>query len=209
MNLKKIMLKEINNFQFITENRCMIIKNILLYFSAFVPMYFLIVIKFLFGFISKMMQINALTIFTLSIYSTLVVIGILGLLWNTIWNKSKSEEIIITSKKNLTDKHFLGYFSIFVLFALAFELTKLSMVVVSLLIILFIGIVYVNNKMFYINPFLNILGFNFYIVKYKKNNSEKESLVKIFCRGELKLSQKYKVKLENINFSFVDKNYKK
>ena len=38
-----------------------------------------------------------------------------------------------------------------------------------------IGIVYVKNKLFYINPFLNILGFNFYDITFKtigKNTKE-------------------------------------
>lgn len=185
-----------------------IFKSILLYFSAFVPMYFLIAVKFVCGFMIKTIDINLLTVFTLSVYSILILAGILGLLWNTVWNKDKSEEVIITSKKNLTDKHFLGYFSIFVLFALAFELTKLSMVVVSFLIIIFIGIVYINNRMFYINPLLNLLGFNFYIINYRKNGGEKESSVKMFCRGELKLKKKYRVKLKEVNFAFIDKNRK-
>ena len=200
------MLKD-NIFLFITENKHMnTFKNILLYFSAFVPMYFLVVVKFIFGYISGTIEINFLTVFTLSIYSLLVVFGIFGLFWNTIWNKDKSEEVIITSKQNLTDQHFLGYFSIFVLFALAFQLTKLSMVVVTFLIIIFIGIVYVKNKMFYINPFLNLLGFSFYIISYKKIGGQKESSVRMFCKGELKLDKKYRVKLKEANFAFIDKN---
>jgi hypothetical protein len=181
-----------------------IFKKILLYFSAFVPMYFLIIVKFICGMATETININALTIFTLVIYSALIILGVLGLLLNTLWNKDVSEKITITYKKNLTDQHFLGYFSIFVLFALAFELTKLSMVAVSLFIIIFIGIVYINNQMFYINPLLNLLGFNFYEIKYKKIGDEKEYSAKMFYRGDLSLKPYY-VKLENTNFSFIDK----
>jgi len=181
-------------------------KNILLYFSAFVPMYFLIIVKFSCGVMSGLIQVNTLTIFTFAIYSSLIIAGIFGLLWNVLWDRGKSEEITITSKHNMTDKHFLGYFSIFVLFALAFELTKLSMIVISLFIILFIGIVYINNRMFYINPFLNLLGFNFYEIKYRKNDGEKERSAKMFCRGRLITKKPCKVKIKNVNFAFVDKN---
>lgn len=193
----------------IAKNKNMeLFKQVLLYFSAFVPMYFLIIIKFICGMITQTIDINALTLFTLIIYSLLIISGILGLLWNTLWNKDVSEKITITEKQNLTDQHFLGYFSIFVLFALAFELTKLSMVAVSLFIIIMIGIVYINNKMFYINPLLNLLGFNFYEIKYTKLGDQNEYSAKMFYRGELNLKPCY-VKVENTNFAFVDKGKRK
>lgn len=186
-----------------------VIKDIFLYFSAFVPMYFLILVKFLFGLLSGTIDLNTLSIIILSIYSFLVVAGILGLCWNTLWNRDGSQKIKITFQKNITDQHFLGYFSLFVLFALTFELTKLSMFVVSLVIIVFIGIVYINNKMFYINPFLNLIGFNFYEIRYKKFGGKKEFTAKMFYRGTLNINNKpCFVKLENINFSFVDKKKK-
>lgn len=186
-----------------------VIKDIFLYFSAFVPMYFLILVKFLFGLLSETIDLNTLSIIILSVYSFLVVSGVLGLCWNTIWNRDGSQKIKIIFQKNITDQHFLGYFSLFVLFALTFELTKLSMFVVSLVIIVFIGIVYINNKMFYINPFLNLIGFNFYEIKYKKFGGQKEFTAKMFYRGTLSIDNKpCFVKLENINFSFVDKKKK-
>ncbi|MDD4110881.1 MAG: hypothetical protein PHS54_04970 [Clostridia bacterium] len=186
-----------------------LLKDISLYFSAFVPMYFLIVVKFCFGLLSGTIEINALSIIILSFYSFLVIGGILGILFNTIWNRENSKKIIITSQQNLTDQHFLGYFSLFVLFALTFELTRLSMFVVSIFIIIFIGIVYINNKMFYINPLLNLMGFNFYEIQYKEINQNEEKPAKMFYRGKLIIDNKpCFVKLEKTNFSFVDKNKK-
>ncbi len=185
-------------------------KNILLYFSAFIPMYFLIIIKFIFGLISKSIELNSLYIFTIIFYSTLILLGALGLLWNICWNKDKSQKIIIKSSKNLTDQHFFSYFSLFVLFALTFELTKLSMIIVSIFIIIFVGIVYVNNQLFYINPFLNIIGFNFYEITYVKQGENKEQTAKMFYKGRLQLDSKpCLIKLKNSNFSFIDKNFRK
>jgi len=184
------------------------LKNILLYFSAFVPMYFLIITKFVFGIISKDIEFGILSICTFILYISLIILGILGLIWNIFWNKDRSQKVVITSKQNITDQHFLGYFSLFVLFALTFELTKLSMFIVSILIITFIGIVYVNNQMYYINPFLNILGFNFYEINYIDEN-KKEHSAKMFYRGLLQLNNKpVYIKLKNAHFSFVDKNRK-
>jgi len=165
-------------------------------------------VKFIFGIIGESIEIDILCILNLAAYSILILGGIFGLLWNTVWNKAECQKIKITSKQNLTDQHFLGYFSIFVLFALAFELTNLSMFLVSFIIIIFVGIVYINNEMFYINPFLNVLGFNFFEIKYKKIGEEKEISSKMFYRGEPQIGKVYFLKKENDNFSFVDKNHK-
>ena len=97
------------------------------------------------------------------------------------------------------------YFSLFVLFAITFDLSKISMLVVFVGILIMIGVVYVKNKLFYINPFLNILGFNFYDITYKENGSEEEKTTKIFFKGDLVLNKTYSVKIKDENFSFMTK----
>ena len=62
--------------------------------------------------------------------------------------------------------------------------------------------------MFYVNPLLNVIGFNFYEIKYKKIGEEKELSSKMFYRGELKINSVYLFKKENSNFSFIDKKLK-
>ena len=71
-----------------------------------------------------------------------------------------------------------------------------------------IGVVYVKNKLFYINPFLNIMGFNFYDIDYVLKNGEQLS-TKIFFKGDLLLNKEYYVKIKDENFSFVDNKKKK
>lgn len=138
----------------------------------------------------------------------LVVLGGVGL-WLELTNKSqKLQKIKIICKKNTTDEHFLGYFSLFVLFAISFDLTKLSMFVIFVFILFMIGVVYVKNKLFYINPFLNIMGFNFYDIDYVSKNGEQLS-TKIFFKGDLLLNKEYYVKIKDENFSFVDNKKKK
>ena len=157
-----------------------LVKNTLLYFSAFVPMYFLILVKFAFGFLSGTIEPNPLTVFTVTLYFVFILLGLFGLYWNTFLSSDKSVTITIQDAQNITDQHFLNYFSLFVLFALTFELTKPSMFMVSLFIILFVGVVYVNNQMFYINPLLNLLGYNFYTITYQKQNSNTPCTAKMF-----------------------------
>ena len=118
----------------------------------------------------------------------------------------KSIKVEIVSKKNITDQHFLGYFSLFVFFAIPLDLSLVSAYCVYVLVLIMIGVVYINNSLFYINPLLNILGYNFYDICYKEYGSDEIKNSKIFFRGDLLIENKtYWVKLKNQHFCFVDK----
>ena len=90
---------------------------------------------------------------------------------------------------------------LFVLSAVSFDLSKVNMAVVFVFIIVMIGIVYIKNQLFYINPFLNIFGYNFYKISYIEDNKTKTDYV--FCKNDIVVGLGYYVKF-NKNFSFVD-----
>ena len=192
-----------NFFYYFNHTKCM--KKILLYLSAFIPMYFLVIVKLLLEIINGNLSFNVLNTLMLIMLSILIGLGLLGLYLNIIHNKSKTMKIKVVKVENATDQHFLGYFSLFVLFSLSFDLEFVSMAVVFVFVLILIGIVYINNNLFYINPFLNILGFNFYDVTFIKEGEEEERNIKLFCRGELRENSVQKIKVECDNFSFVDK----
>ena len=181
------------------------LKNIMLFLSAFIPMYFLIWVKLVMELINNNLHFNVLNTIVFVVLIVVIVLGLLGLKLEIFNQKEKSKKVIIMEWNNITDRHFLGYFSLFVLFAITFDLSKVSMVVVFVLILCMIGVVYVKNKLFYINPFLNILGFNFYKISYKVENDEQVLQTHIFYRGNLKENKFYWVKIKDENFSFVDK----
>lgn len=180
-------------------------KNILLYLSAFIPMYALVLIKQIIEMIVGNIKLNFLNIFVVSMLLIVIILGLLGLKFEIFTNYETVKEVVITEKTNTTDQHFLGYFSLFVLFAITFDLSKISMLVVFILIISMIAVVYVKNKLFYINPFLNILGFNFYEITYKTKNSDTKKTTKIFFKGDLLLNKKYIIKVKDENFTFLVK----
>ena len=184
----------------------LLMKNILLYLSAFIPMYALIMIKQAIEMIVGNVKTNFITIFVLCLLLVVIILGLIGLILETN-RKKKAQKIKIINKTNTTDEHFLGYFSLFVLFAITFDLSKISMLVVFVLILVMIGVVYVKNKLFYINPFLNILGFNFYDITYVDSNdkNKQEKTTKIFFKGDLLLNKQYCVSIKDENFSFLDR----
>ena len=126
-------------------------KNVLLYLSAFIPMYLLIIIKQCIEMIMGNLEFNFLNLFVLGLLVLIVVLGLIGLKIEIFNRRGESMDVVVIQKTNTTDEHFLGYFSLFVFFALTFDLSKLSMLIVFVLIVFMIGVVYVKNKLFYIN----------------------------------------------------------
>lgn len=178
-------------------------RNILLYLSAFIPMYLLVIIKQCIEIIIGNIKPNFFNFLVVGILVLVIVLGLLGLKMEIFDQKETPATIILVDKTNTTDEHFLGYFSLFVLFAISFDLSKISMLVVFVLIVSMIGVVYVKNKLFYINPFLNILGYNFYDITYKEGKLEKPKSTKIFFKGDLLLQKEYSLIVNDENFSFL------
>ncbi len=184
-------------------------RNVLLYLSAFIPMYVLILFKQCFEMLFGNIKVNWLNVLVLILLVAVIFLGIIGIKLEVNDKNYETKAIVIISKKNTTDEHFLGYFSLFVLFAITFDLSKLSMLVVYIAILVMLGIVYVKNKLFYINPLLNILGYNFYDITYKEKqeNTTKQMSTKIFFKGDLVLNKKYYIKVKDENFTFLDKYF--
>lgn len=183
-------------------------KNLLLYLSAFMPMYVLVFVKLVVEIINNNLSFNVLNTMNFATLLLLIIGGVIGLLWNVKYNNEKSNEIIILKSENITDKHFLGYFSLFVFFAIPLDLSLVSAYCVYVLVLIFIGIVYINNSLYYINPLLNILGYNFYDIEYRDVDSGEIKQGKIFFKGEPELGKPYFAKVKNKHFCFIDKNHK-
>lgn len=182
------------------------INKILLFISAFVPMYVLLLFKFVIEIITKKLTKDFLNIFMVIFLSILIILGIIGVKLLLGKQCKKSEQITLLKTHNTTDQHFLSYFSLFVLFALTFELEKMSMTIVFIAILVFIGIVYIKNNLFHINPLLNILGYSFYIITCTDENNNNLEL-KVFYKGNLQENSSYY--LCNILKNFiVIKNHK-
>lgn len=180
-------------------------KDLLLFFSAFLPMYVLIFLKLIIDIIFKNKSFNILNTINIITLLLLIMIGIIGIIWNVYKSKDNSKEIVILEINNITDKHFLGYFSLFVLFALQLDLTYVSGYFIYIVILILIGIVYIKNSLYYINPLLNILGYSFYDIAYIEVGNNKKANSRIFCKNKLEINKTYLIKIKNENFSFVIK----
>lgn len=181
-------------------------KKFLLFVSAFVPLYFLVMIKIVIDIIFCNLHFNFLNSFSLVLLVCLLVLGIFGAKTAICHKQTPTVQIVVKQKQSITEQYFLGYFSLFVLFALSFELEKVSMFVVFILVLVLIGIVYIKNDLFYINPFLNILGYNFYELQFTLPNSSQLQTAKFICKGKVEiLDSTQNAKLSHENFSMIEK----
>lgn len=187
-------------------------KKLVLYISTFIPLYFLIIVKVLIEILNGNLTFNVLNTLTLIILTSAIILGLVGIKNILTHKDAKPIKIKIIKKTAITEKYFLGYFSLFVLFALSFELEKVSMFVVFVLILILIGIVYIRNDLLYINPFLNILGYNFYEITFteERDNFRSEKQAKFFCKGILNEEKPFHyAKISHQNFSLIINNYDK
>lgn len=182
-------------------------KNLFLFFSAFIPLFVLLLVKLLIDILNGNLTFNFLNTFNIALHCILILLGIIGIFWNTKFSKAKVIEITVQNCQDITDKYFLQYFSLFVMFAIPLDIAYFNEFFVYMIILAFIGIVYINCRLFYINPLLNILGFRFFETTYVDENGEEKS-IKIFCKDKLSSGKKYQVKINNEHFSFVSKNKK-
>ena len=182
-------------------------QKVFLYLSAFIPLYCLIIIKLLLEIINQNLSFNVLNSFMLILLFLLIILGIFGVYKESKCNAKEIITIEILEKTSITEQYFLWYFSLFVLFALNFQLEKVSMFVIFIIITILIGIVYIKNNLFYINPMLNILGYNFYEIKYIDEKGEIKHN-KFFYHGNINALKKCIVKIGDKNFNYIYKNKK-
>jgi len=166
-------------------------------------MYILFLINLIVELINKNLTFNIVNTCVLIALIIFMVIGVVGLLFIINYKNNAYDTITIIEKQNLTDQHFLNYFSLFVLLALTFDLSKICFVCVFVVLQVFIGIVYIKNNIFYVNPLLNILGYSFYDIVYENEKGERKEQ-RIFFKGELDTGKrKYKLYVSNKNLNFL------
>lgn len=180
-------------------------KSISLYLSAFIPMYALLLLQMFIEIANGNRVLNILNIIIIIVLTAGIIFGSVGLSLALKEKKTPITRIKIIKTTNITDQHFFSYISIFILFTLSFDISNMAMFITTILILIIIGIVYIHNKIFYINPLLNLLGFSFYEITYITKGSSEPKTAKVFYQGHKNLNNKWvDVKLENTNFSFIN-----
>lgn len=179
----------------------LLIKKILLFISAYIPLYILLLIKIGLQLANSNLHFNILNSIMLGLLFTMTILGAIGIFFGL--NAKNYVQIYIKSAKNITEKHFLGYLSLFVLFALNFQIEYYAMAATFAVVLIFIGIVYIKNDLFYINPTLNILGYSFYEITYISTNSNEQQASYLLYKGKLEYAKTYDVNFSSYNLNIT------
>ena len=148
-------------------------KKIFLYLSSYIPIIFIIIIK---DFIillmagiknndySLLLNWNLIGVFIVLLVT--IITFIVSIFGN---RKLTIDRVKIINISNKTNDYYAQYFSMFILSLLGFSFLNLVDIIVFVLILLVLGIVYIKNGLFYINPTLNLLNNYIYVVGYESN----------------------------------------
>lgn len=148
-------------------------KKIFLYLSSYIPIIFIIIIK---DFIillmagiknndySLLLNWNLIGVFIVLLVT--IITFIVSIFGN---RKLTIDRVKIINISNKTNDYYAQYFSMFILSLLGFSFLNLVDIIVFVLILLVLGIVYIKNGLFYINPTLNLLNNYIYVVDYESN----------------------------------------
>ena len=167
--------------------------------SAFVPMYMLVIIKMIIDIAEGNEKGSVMVICVMTLLMILVLIGVSCVMYVFFSKKIAQSTIQIDSANNVTGQYFFGYFSLFVLVAVHLELYTVCDIILFFLINIIIAIVYIHNNLYYINPLLNLIGYNIYKITYIKDGQEKN--INIFVKDKLDISNKVIAKsMFNYNF---------
>lgn len=187
------------------------LKKLMFFLIAFNPMYVILIVM-------SVIQIETSeeiewSGFFLGFVIGLSILSLLTLLAAIVYvfksSKKTTEEVEILSAKNVTGNFFLEYFSLFGLLALSFDISNPYMLIVLGLIIIMIGVVYISNDLYYINPLFNLLGYKFMNIKYKNLEGNIEREANIFTRKQLEKEIGSVIEVENSEFDFSKEVIKK
>ena len=175
------------------------LRKIGLFLSAFVPMYMLVIIKMIIDIAEGNEKGSVMVICVMTLLMILVLIGVSCVMYVFFSKRIAQSTIQIDSANNVTGQYFFGYFSLFVLADVNLELYTVCDIILFFLINIIIAIVYIHNNLYYINPLLNLIGYNIYKITYIKDGQEKN--INIFVKDKLDISNKVIAKsMFNYNF---------
>ena len=183
-------------------------KKIIMYLSAFLPMFWLILIKDYATIVENAISGEGSYTDLLSIQLFIVVGLVVIITICTIFLISKNKElstdlVVVTNVTNRTAEYYLGYFSLFILELFAFSFTDIVDIIVMVFLLILLGIVYVKNSLFFINPTMNI--FRSYIFETEYNDGRAIRSKLLICKEKIRVGDKLNVDVSNYGFTLASK----
>lgn len=182
-------------------------RKIILYLSAFLPMLFIMwiresVVPFIDIWAGKI-EWTDLSPSPLLIAELVLIAGIALALFLLMNNNRKvaTKKVKIDVVKNRTAEYYLAYYSLFILSLIGFSLVDIVDIIVLVLLLTVLGIVYIKNELYFINPTINIFRSFIYEVEY---TSGKEKIGKLLIsKDKLTTGKIVEIEVSEFEFTFV------
>ena len=183
-------------------------KKIIMDLAAFLPLFWLILRKDYATIVKNAISGEGSYTDLLSIQLFIVVGLVVSITICTIFLISKNMElstdlVVVTNVTNRTAEYYLVYFSLFILELLAFSFTDIVDIIVMVILLILLGIVYVKNGLFFINPTMNI--FRSYIFETEYNDGRAIRSKLLICKEKIKAGDKLNVDVSNYGFTLASK----
>lgn len=187
------------------------LKKLMFFLIAFNPMYLILITMSIIQIeTSENLKWNGFFIgFVIALSVVFLLTLIVAMIYVFKSSKKTTEKIEILSAKNVTDDFFLEYFSLFGLLALSFDISNPYTLIVLGLIMAMVGVVYIRNNLYYINPLFNLLGYKFMNITYKTIEGNTKREANIFTRRQLEKEIGSIIEVENSEFDFSKEVIKK
>ena len=146
------------------------IRKLFLFLNAFLLMNFLFLGKEIYLYHTGITYKNVFILIGIIFIGVCIAGGLLGLIFICSKPKITSNQSKVVHKENVTGNYYFGYFSLFVLLFLSFDLSDIINLIIFIALFFALAFVYCRNDLFYINPTILLLGKRIYNIKIEHNS---------------------------------------
>ena len=181
--------------------------QLLLFSNAFLIMNVLFLVKEIYLYCANCRCTNWYIFIGIIFICISIVLGVSGFF--VIYRKTKGTYEIcnVVKKQNLTGDFYFGYFSLFVLLFMNFNLDDIINLILYFVLIIILAIVYCSNRLFYINPTLMLLGKRIYTLQVKFEGEDIE--VKAITSQRIEINKEYKFYFSQYEFTVCEESSNK
>lgn len=175
------------------------LKKITLFLNAFLIMNILFLGKEIYLYFTDDSYKNNCVLIGIIFIIIFIIGGLLGLIF--ILKKQKRSYVLckVLHKENRAENYYFGYFSLFVLLFLSFDLSNVANLICFIIVFFMLALVYCRNDLLYINPTLLLFKKRIYNVKIDHNN--KEEIVLVLTNVAIEVGKTYKFYYSPLEFT--------
>jgi hypothetical protein len=118
-------------------------------------------------------------------------------------DKMGVQTIKVYKSKNRTAEYYLAYYSLFVLALIEFSLIEIVDVISLCLLLVLLGIVYIRNGLYYLNPTVSIIKSFIYEVRYNTETTDNSKITSKIVISKEKIYNKDVVEIYYSEFDFT------